>query len=81
MLVRFNSNVVLNRENVQAIVEKPFLHMIGRSTASLEDQRKYTAERIEETISLMNGVKYDGRTYYATARIFTGMGKFSLNTL
>lgn len=60
------------RENVQSKVERPYLHMIGRSTASYEDQAKYTSERVDEIITMMTGLEFQGRTYYATARLFSG---------
>ena len=60
------------RENVQSKVERPYLHMIGRSTATYEDQAKYTSERVDEIITMMTGLEFQGRTYYATARLFSG---------
>ena len=46
--------------------------MIGRSSSSLADQQKYTSERIDEIMTMMQGVEYNNRTYYCTARVFSG---------
>lgn len=54
------------------MVERPYLHMIGRSSASSEDMQHYTAERIDEIVSTMNGVVFEGRTYWAAPRLFSG---------
>ena len=60
------------REDVQSTVEKPYLHMIGRSSSSLADQQKYTYERIDEIMTMMQGIEYNNRIYYCTARLFSG---------
>lgn len=59
--------------DVQTLVEKPYLHMIGRSSASSEDQLKYTKDRVIELMSGLSAVKFDGRDYVAVPRIFAGI--------
>mgnify|MGYP001800489594 CR=1 FL=1 len=44
--------------------------MIGCSTASYENQAKYTSERIDEIITEMTGLEFEDKTYYATPRLF-----------
>ena len=43
--------------------------MIGCSTASYEYQAKYTSEWIDEIITVMTGLGFEGKTYYATPRL------------
>ena len=69
------------REDVQSTVEKPYLHMIGRSSSSLADQQKYTSERIDEIMTMMQGIEYNNRIYYCTARLFSGKLKHKQNSL
>ena len=43
--------------------------MLGCSTASYEYQAKYTSEWIDEIITVMTGLGFEGKTYYATPRL------------
>ena len=64
--------ICIFREDVQSTVEKPYLHMIGRSSSSLADQQKYTSERIDEIMTMTQGVEYNNCIYYCTPRLFSG---------
>ena len=46
--------------------------MIGRSSSSLADQQKYTSERIDEIMTMMQGVEHNNCIYYCTPRLFSG---------
>ena len=59
-------------DEVQALVEKPYLHLIARSNSSAEHQLKYVNERIAELKSLHQPFQYEGRRYNTIVRYNSG---------
>ena len=60
------------RFNVQSQVEKPFMHMIGRSKSTIVDQLAYVPERIAEIQNSTVPLQYAGRTYKDIVRFYSG---------
>ena len=59
-------------KNIQSIVERPYIHMLARSSSSIDEQMRYIEERAEELMTTSIPVVQGGREYTDYARIFSG---------
>ena len=66
------NNTCKYRFDVQSFVEQPFLHIIGRSKASVGDQLKYVEERAKELRTLQTPVEFQNLLYWDILRYFSG---------
>ncbi|CAC5383132.1 unnamed protein product [Mytilus coruscus] len=73
-----NENQTLARTtsttNVQSIVEKPQLYILGRSASKDIDQISYTEARIEDLKQLTNKIRYGDIDLIFKLRLFSGDG-------
>ncbi|CAC5404478.1 unnamed protein product [Mytilus coruscus] len=60
--------------NVQSIVEKPQLYILGRSASKDIDQISYTEARIEDLKQLTNKIRYGDIDLIFKLRLFSGDG-------
>ena len=67
-----NTGTFFFRFDVQTVVERPYLHFIGRSKCSTEDQLVYIPERIIELQQCGTPLSFQGREYKDVIRFNTG---------
>jgi hypothetical protein len=60
------------RYDVQSLVERPFLHIVGRSTSSVADQLLYVEERVDDILQATVPIDFEGRQYHDKIRFNSG---------
>lgn len=58
--------------DVESVVQKPYIHLIARSKASVKHQDSYLDERIAELKTVSTPLTLYGRTYHDVIRFQTG---------
>ena len=60
--------------DVQAVIERPYLYILGQSKSSDVDQSSYTATRLEDLNSLHHPTYHHGTAIYDVLGVFSGDG-------
>ena len=60
--------------DVQAVIERPYLYILGQSKSSDVDQLSYTATRLEDLNSLHHQTYHHDTAIYDVLRVFSGDG-------
>ena len=60
--------------DVQAVIERPYLYILGQSKSIDVDQFSYTATRLEDLNSLHHPTYHHGTAIYDVLRVFSGDG-------
>ena len=63
---------LFNRFDPQSVVERPYIHIIGRSKSTVNEQLAYVKYRTEALKSLREPVSFAGRRYKVIVRYNSG---------
>ena len=79
--INTNANLWLYRVNVQSVVERQYLHMIGKSKSTISDQLIYVEERVKELQNALSPIAFQGRKYEDRLRFFSGKDLISMTVV
>ncbi|CAC5403196.1 unnamed protein product [Mytilus coruscus] len=65
-------NPTIKDIDIQKIVERPQLYILGQSASTDQDQRTYIQTRMEDIVELSEGSKFQDVTFTDKIRIFSG---------
>ncbi|CAC5358495.1 unnamed protein product [Mytilus coruscus] len=65
-------NPTIKDTDIQKIVERPQLYILGQSASTDQDQRTYIQTRMEDIVELSEGTKFQDVTFTDKIRIFSG---------